>query len=294
MKILVTGAGGQVGRALAQARWPAHLQPQFATRSALDIADAALVEKAIDETVRLVINAAAYTAVDKAEANPDSADTANRDGPANLARACAIRDIPLIHLSTDYVFDGAATGSYREDDPTGPTGAYGRSKLAGEQAVKSILPKHIILRTSWVFSDHPPNFLLTMLRLGTERPLLRIVADQFGGPTSARAIAAAVITIAQRVVEPDFADWGVYHFSGAPDTSWHGFAEAIFSAAGKTGLIVPSLDAIATADYPTPARRPANSRLNCAKIEEVFGILRTDWETDMVRIVQQHKEAVAQ
>lgn len=285
MTVLVTGASGQVGKALAQSAWPDTLTPRFADRAVLDIADPVAVEAAIGTDVKLVINAAAYTAVDRAESDSDAADAGNHLGPANLARACAARGIPLIHISTDYVFDGSQTSPYRETDPTGPTGVYGATKLAGEEAVRRLVPHHIILRTAWVFSDQPPNFLLTMLRLAGERDTLNVVDDQHGGPTAAQDIAAALITIAQAIGVDGFDGWGTYHFAGAPVTTWFGFAAAIFEEVKRSGRPAPRLNAIPTTDYPTPARRPPSSVLDCARIAQQFGIAQPDWKAAMSGII---------
>jgi dTDP-4-dehydrorhamnose reductase len=224
----------------------------------------------------LVINAAAYTAVDKAESEQDLAFAINRDGPANLASVCDAARIPLLHLSTDYIFDGQKRTAYIETDAPAPLSIYGASKLAGEVAVRERLERHIILRTAWVFSTHGTNFVKTILRLSAERPELRVVDDQFGGPTPAGAIADALLVIAA-VLRQGATAWGTYHYSGAPVTSWCRFARAIIDTAsrqrGRTIPVVP----IATADYPTAARRPANSALDCARIASSFGLVQPEW-----------------
>ncbi|MDG3039665.1 dTDP-4-dehydrorhamnose reductase, partial [Roseicyclus marinus] len=236
---------------------------------------------------RAVINAAAYTAVDRAESEEDLATTINGHAPGAMARACADLGIPFVHISTDYVFAGAGNRPWKPEDPTGPLGAYGRSKLAGETAVRAAGGPHAILRTSWVFSAHGNNFLKTMLRLGAERETLTVVADQIGGPTPARAIAAACLSIASQLAEaPD--KTGTYHFAGAPDTSWADFARAIMAAAGLSCRVAD----IPTSAYPTPAKRPANSRLECSTTKAVFGIDRPDWQTatrDIVASLTQRK-----
>jgi dTDP-4-dehydrorhamnose reductase len=287
VKLLVTGAGGQVGHELCCRRWPAEYSITALDHAALDIADPARVVAAVArERPDLVINAAAYTAVDRAESEPDAAWAANAAGPANLAAACRDAGIPLIHLSTDYVFDGSKAGPYREDDPVAPLGVYGASKEAGERAVRAALAAHVIMRTAWVYSAHGHNFVHTMLRLAAERPALRVVADQIGSPTSAGDVAGALAAMAARIAagEPR---WGTYHFAGAGAVSWHGFAEAIFELAAPWRGPPPTVAAIATADYPTPARRPRNSMLDCAKIGAACGITPRPWRAALAEVVQE-------
>ena len=280
--LLITGASGQVGSELV---CRLHGRPDIQTvakdRSALDITDAAAVRQAVQRVrPNIIINAAAYTAVDKAESEPEAARAINVNGTQNLARAAAEAGAALLHISTDYVFDGKGETPYRETDQTHPASVYGQTKLNGEHAALAACPRTIILRTAWVFGTHGGNFVKTMLRLGRERDSLGIVADQYGAPTPAAAIADALVAIADAVHQPGFANWGIYHYSGSPYTSWHGFAERIFQAAAAQGILpaVPQLKAIATADYPTPARRPANSRLDCGKIQNTFGIKPADWQ----------------
>ena len=282
--ILVFGKTGQVARHLAA-------EPRVVTlgRDVADLSDPTACAEAIHRhKPRAVINAAAWTAVDKAETDEAAATVINGDAPAAMAEACAALRIPFVHISTDYVFDGAGTLPFAPDDPTGPLGAYGRSKLAGEIGVRAARGAHAILRTSWVFSAHGTNFVTTMLRLGAERPELRVVADQVGGPTPADAIARACILIAEGLIM-DPSRSGTYHFSGAPDTSWAGFARAIMAAAQLPCQITD----IATADYPTPARRPLNSRLNCHDLHRAFGIERPDWRAALGPIVTQITEQTA-
>jgi len=283
--ILVVGAGGQVGRALCARHRANELEIVGLKHGELDITDLTHVRETLSgRPFSAVINAAAYTAVDKAESDAERAFAINREGPRNLAIAAAERDIPLLHISTDYVFDGRREGAYRETDPVGPTGVYGESKLAGEEAVRAANARHIILRTSWVYAPSTGNFVATMLRLAAERPELRVVDDQRGGPTEAAAIADALIAIVGRL--GDGQPWGTYHFSGAPAVTWHGFAEAIVARAAPRLQAVPKVTPIRTADYPTPARRPANSVLDCAKIEAQFGIRQPDWRITLGAIVE--------
>jgi dTDP-4-dehydrorhamnose reductase len=278
--ILVAGGAGQVGRALI-ARGGVFFG---LTHAELDITAIDQVRAVLGRyRPGAVVNAAAYTAVDRAESDAAAAYAINRDGPGNLAAVTAEQGIPLLHLSTDYVFDGSGAAVYRETDPTGPTGVYGASKLAGEAAVRAANPRHVILRTSWVYGPSTGNFVATMLRLAAERPELRVVDDQRGGPTEAAAIAAAIGTIVTQL----HADgpWGTYHFSGAPAVTWHDFARAVIERAAPRLSQIPTLTPIRTADYPTPARRPANSVLDCTKIERAFGIRQPDWRVSLAAVV---------
>jgi dTDP-4-dehydrorhamnose reductase len=285
MKLLVLGAGGQVGHELCRLAWPAGYQLAAFGRDSVDITEHdAVVAAVARERPDIVINAAAYTAVDRAESEPDAAWAGNCTGPANLAAACHGAAIPLIHLSTDYVFDGSKTAPYREDDPVKPLGIYGSSKEAGDRAVRDALARHVILRTAWVYSAHGHNFVKTMLRLAGERPLLRVVADQIGSPTSAADIAAAIGAVVQRL-DAGNSSWGTYHFAGGGAVSWHGFAEAIFELAEPWRGPPPRIEAITTADYPTPARRPANSVLDCSRIGEVFGIVPRPWRQALAEVI---------
>lgn len=279
MRLLVFGQTGQVATELAR-RAPGAM---FLSREAVDLArpdDCARIIAA--EAPDAVINAAAFTAVDRAETQEALATRINAEAPAAMARACAGLGIPLVHISTDYVFDGRGTAPRRPDDPTAPINAYGRTKLAGEAAIRATGVRHAILRTSWVFSAHGTNFLRTMLRLSETRDALSIVDDQIGGPTPAGAIAGACLKIAARLRE-DPALSGTWHFSGAPDVSWRGFAGAIFAAAGRA----VDVTGIPTADYPTPAARPRNSRLDCAATEAAFGLARPDWRATLPAILDE-------
>jgi dTDP-4-dehydrorhamnose reductase len=236
---------------------------------------------------RLVINAAAYTAVDKAESDPDAAYRANRDGPKILARLCAEAGIPLIHISTDYVFDGHGTKAYVETDPVGPQGVYGASKLAGEQAVLSAGGKAIILRTSWVYAASGKNFIRTMLTLGKTRDRLSVVADQHGCPTLSDDLADAILAIIARIDATGWQDsyQGIFHAAGSGETTWYDLAAATFQDAVRHGYRAPDVVPIRTEDYPTPARRPANSRLDCARLNAVFDVRLPLWRDSLARTV---------
>ncbi|HMG50546.1 MAG TPA: dTDP-4-dehydrorhamnose reductase [Inquilinus sp.] len=282
MTLVVFGAGGQVGRELATLATARGLAVRARARSEVDITDAAAVAEAV-RGADFVANCAAYTAVDKAEAERDQAFAVNATAPGVIARACAEAGAALVHISTDYVFPGDGDRPWREDDPIAPLSVYGESKAAGEAAVRAALPRHIILRTSWVFAAHGSNFVRTMLRLGAERPELRIVADQRGGPTAAADIAAAILAVRDRALAPGFSDWGTFHYSGAPATTWYEFAAAIFAAQGGGG---PKLHPIATSDYPTPARRPANSVMDCGRIARVFGVAQPDWRQSLAAMLR--------
>lgn len=277
--LLVFGRSGQVATELAR------LAPEarFLGRDAADLTDPEACARAIrDSGCAMVINAAAYTAVDRAETDADIARAVNADAPAAMARAAAALGVPFLHISTDYVFDGSGTQLWGETDPTGPLGVYGATKLAGERGIAAAGGQWAVMRTSWVFSAHGANFVKTMLRLGAERDELRVVADQHGGPTPAADIAQACLTMAE-AMRADASRGGVYHFAGAPDTSWAGFAREIMAQAGLSCHIVD----ISTSDYPTPARRPANSRLNCAAISRDFGIARPDWRAGLAKVLQE-------
>jgi dTDP-4-dehydrorhamnose reductase len=287
MKVLVLGAAGQVGRELCRHSWPDDARLITMDRFGLDITRRETVFAMVGATrPDVVVNAAAYTAVDRAESEPDTAWTANCIGPGNITAACCEFGVPLIHISTDYVFDGTKSGSYREDDPVSPLGVYGASKEAGERAVREALREHVILRTAWVYSAHGNNFVKTMLRLAGERPLLRVVVDQIGSPTSAADIADAIAQIAQRVTDGNAA-WGTYHFAGAGAVTWHGFAEVIFDLASRWRGPPPQVASIMTADYPTAARRPSNSVLDCSRIGVAFGIEPRPWRAALAGVIEE-------
>jgi dTDP-4-dehydrorhamnose reductase len=277
--VLVFGGAGQVGRALTEATVPPGWRVIALGRADADIADPGAVERAIaSHHPSFVINAAAYTAVDKAESERDICYRVNCDGAGVVARAAAAVDVPLLHLSSDYVFDGAKSGPWNEDDAPAPLGVYGSSKAAGEDIVRESHPRHVIVRTSWVFGAHGGNFVKTMLRLAESHDELRVVADQHGRPTDAADIARALLAIAARIgTKPPQRPFGTFHFAGKRATTWFGFAENIFEEAARRGARVPELVPIGTADYPTAARRPTNSVLGCARIESVYGIIPRPW-----------------
>lgn len=286
--ILVTGGTGQVGLELLHQPWPAEVTVLAPGRDALDLASReSIAAWFAGRTVDCIINPAAYTAVDLAEENVGTAFLANAQGPAWLADIARERNIPLLHVSTDYVFDGALDRPYREDDPVAPLGVYGASKLAGELAIRAGAPRHVILRTAWVISAQRNNFLKTMLRLAGDRPELRVVADQHGCPTGARDIAAALRALALAHLADADASCGTYHFVNAGNTTWHGLAEAVMAAsAARGGPHVPVIP-ITSAEYPQRAARPANSRLDPAKLMRDFGITPRPWKEAVGEIVNE-------
>ncbi|MDN5780694.1 MAG: dTDP-4-dehydrorhamnose reductase [Luteimonas sp.] len=293
MRILLLGANGQVGAELRRSLVP-HGKVVAATRNGL-LADGSSCELADFDRPRdllalvdrvapdVVVNAAAHTAVDRAEAEPEAALRANALAPAAIAEACASRDALLVHYSTDYVFDGTSAPPYREDDPTSPLGVYGASKLAGEVAIRNSGARHLIFRTAWVYAAHGRNFLLTMLRLAAERDELRVVADQVGSPTSAAHIADTTAAILAR----DTSATGLWHLTCTGQTSWHGFAEAIMAGAVERGLLdkAPRILPIPTSDYPTPAARPAFSVLDNSRLQRDFGLPGLDWRDALAQVL---------
>ena len=287
--LAVIGASGQVARALARQGQLRGLPIAVGGRPDVDLNSTQSITAFLDTAApSLVINAAAYTAVDKAETDLVAAQALNVEGPARLAAWCASRGVPLMHISTDFVFDGAKCSPYREDDVRNPLSAYGRTKSDGEDAVRAVLPEHIILRTAWVYSADGNNFLKTMLRLGAEREVVRVVADQAGTPTTADDIAITLLDMAaaiesKRVASP----WGTYHFVAGGQTTWHGFAAEIFAEAAALGMKTPKLEAITTAAYPLPAVRPSYSVLDTTKIRETFGIAPHPWQTGVAETVRQ-------
>ena len=284
MKVLVTGGRGQLGRSVLRRGQARGLEIIAPDHTELDICDEAVTARQLEShRPRLVINAAAYTAVDKAEAERARAYAVNRDGAGLLARACAALNIPLLHVSTDYVFDGASARPYREEDPIAPLGVYGESKAEGELAVREAGGS--IVRTSWVFSTKGPGFVQTILRLAKERPTLRVVADQFGCPTWSDDLADALLTLG---TQQDRAQ--LYHFCGDGQTNWHAFATAILDEARQhTALACERIDAITTAEYPTPAKRPAYSVLDTSRIRAI-GIVPPSWRIGLARVVMEEFE----
>lgn len=279
--ILVFGHG-QLGQQLARTANARGVALTALSHEEADIAERAAVGDAIARHgASLVVNAAAYTKVDQAETEIEAARRANETGPSVLARACAVAGIPLVHVSTDYVFDGSKQGAYGESDPVAPLGVYGQTKAAGETAVRDALREHVILRTSWVYGEFGHNFLKTILRLATTKDELRVVADQRGCPTSTRELADAILRIAPRLIAREDI-WGTYHFAGTGVTTWHGFATRIVAAQAPLTGRKPRIVAIATADWPTAVRRPANSELDCALFAKTFGFRARPWpeETD--------------
>ncbi len=276
MRLLVTGGSGQLARSLAAVAPPgAALERR--DRSALDITRAHDLERALTPgAFDLVINTAAYTAVDRAQSEPEAAFAVNRDGAGGLAAACRHAGIPLLHLSTDYVFDGKLARPYREDDPVHPLSVYGASKEAGERAVRAQCPRHLILRSSWLFSPYGTNFVKTMLALARTRREIAVVSDQVGCPTAAGDLARAILIIARRVGE-GFEGWGTYHLCGEPALSWHGFAQAIFDCAYGQSPARPHVRPISSADYGAAALRPANSALDCTLSRRTFGLGPLAW-----------------
>ena len=284
--VLVTGATGQVGTELQRCVWPEGWVVVAVGRETLDLRDTAAIEALVaSRPWAAVINAAAYTAVDKAETEPVEAWKVNALAPAALAAACAKGGIPLVHVSTDYVFAGDRSGPWDVDDPVGPLGVYGASKLAGELAVRTSGARHAIVRTAWIVSPHGNNFVKTMLRLAGEREVLRVVSDQHGSPTSAADLARVLMTIAVRLAEDEAAPTGVFHFSNAGETTWAGFATEIFRQSASRGGPAAAVESIATADYPTLARRPANSLLSHRAIRQAYDVAPRPWQDALGEIL---------
>ena len=287
MRIIVIGSNGQLGWELCRIGKQHGFDIIARDLPNFDITDRNAVRETItDCNASLVINASAYTAVDKAESEAELAFAVNRDGPGYLALSCAENDLPLIHVSTDYVFDGRKLYPYLESDPVTPLGVYGDSKASGEHEVRKTLTEHIILRTSWLYGVHGANFLRTMLRIGKENETLRVVADQHGCPTYAADLAEAILTIANHLSKKSVEPWGTYHFCGKGKTTWHGFTEKIVELARPHILLkVKKVEPITTAEYPTPAKRPANSVLDCSSLADTFNITPSPWEDSLSRAI---------
>ena len=287
--ILVAGKSGQLARCLGDLAALSDVPMVAVGRPELDIEDRESIDRvmaAVEPSA--IVNAAAYTAVDQAEAEPERAFRANCDGAARLADAAARRGIPFIQISTDYVFDGSKRSPYREDDIPAPLNVYGASKFAGEAAVLKACPRAVVVRTSWVYSPYGGNFVRTMLRLSDTQTIVNVVDDQHGTPTSAADLAAAVLTIVERLKSVTGRDAaGIYHLAGEGETSWHGFAAAIFASLAGRGRRVPKLQAITTAEYPTSARRPQNSCLNSSKAERIFGVRLPFWRSALEECLDQ-------
>ncbi len=287
--ILITGASGQLGNALVKLCRERGIAFTAVARPEFDFERPETIEACFKAAAPdLVINAAAYTAVDKAETDQAAAKAGNHTGPLALARLCEGAGIPFIHVSTDYVFDGNKGAPYAETDPTEPTGVYGATKRDGEEAILATSAKAVILRTAWVYAAHGKNFARTMLNAGRKMPQLRVVADQRGTPTAAADLAAAIIGIVDKINETGWEQQyrGVFHATGSGETTWHGFATAIFAEAAKHGYKAPDVQAIGTADWPTPTRRPPDSRLDCAKLAQIFGVTLPDWRATLPGIVE--------
>lgn len=289
MRILLTGSGGQLGgelrRTLDRPGWAL----TAVSRKQLDIADTRALENFLStQRFDFVVNAAAYTAVDRAEADEAAAFRVNADAPGHLARLCAAQEAALIHFSTDYVFDGTKPEPYVENDPPLPVNTYGRSKEAGERAVRAALSRHILLRTAWLFGAHGKNFVKTMLRLAAERDELRVVADQYGNPTAAADLARCTAMLVEKLSNnpDDNRPWGTYHCVNRDAASWRDLAEAIVEHAAPAIGRRPPICPITTADFPTEAPRPQNSRLDCTKLERSFGIVMPSWRQTLPRVIE--------
>lgn len=287
MKILILGASGQLGRELKENAQAFGFEAMDFDHEALDITKGTSVERAVSgNRPSMVVNAAAYTAVDQAESDAPRAFAVNRDGAAHVAAACARAKIPLIHASTDFVFDGRKGAPYVETDAVDPLSVYGLSKAEGEAGIRSLLDEHVIVRTSWLYSRWGKNFVKTMLRLGREREILRVVDDQRGSPTHAADLAGAVLAIAARIRDKTVS-WGTYHYCGGGETTWHGLAVKIFELAKHREVFrVKEVQPIKTSEYPSPARRPAYSVLDCSLITRVFGITPLPWAESLARMIE--------
>ncbi|OGT31586.1 MAG: dTDP-4-dehydrorhamnose reductase [Gammaproteobacteria bacterium RBG_16_51_14] len=288
MKVLITGAGGQVGRALSMAVWTKGFDVVPRSRQETDITSIRSIASSLDAiTPGIIINCAAYTAVDQAQHSPEQARTVNCNAAGYLAKACAGSGIPLVHISTDYVFDGKKNSPYTETDPAAPANVYGESKLEGEERVRACLGAHIIIRTSGVFSGDGNNFVKTMLKLAVQHREIRVVNDQICCPTAAGDIAEAIIRITSAITSSQNAGhWGTYHFCSKPPATWFDFAAAIFGLAGKKNHPVPKLISIRSAEYPSPTQRPPYSALDCSKIAQQFGIDQPYWLDSLGQVIE--------
>ncbi|MFZ7110777.1 MAG: dTDP-4-dehydrorhamnose reductase [Desulfatiglandales bacterium] len=288
MRIFVIGANGQLGWELCRQGKESSADVVGCDLPEVDITDPAALERAVKGAqASVVINAAAYTAVDRAESEPELAFAVNRDGPAVLAALCREMGIPLVHISTDYVFDGEKGSPYLETDPVSPLGVYGRSKAAGEEEIRAGLDRHIIVRTSWLYGMHGNNFVKTILRLAGEKETLRVVADQFGSPTHAADLAGALLDIAVKLSPGDRGKWGTYHYCNEGVTTWHGFAEKICGLLGeKEDLTVRRVEPIPTSQYPTAAKRPHYSALDCSMLFRDYGIRPRAWEQSLMDMLE--------
>ena len=288
MNVLITGVQGQVGKELSLIATEKGFNVLAAGRADLDITQFKNVENYINKIQPdIVINAAAHTAVDKAEDEQELALSINRDGAKNIAQACSKQNIPLLHISTDYVFDGSKVEAYNENDDVSPLGVYGTSKWQGEEAIRQNLTQHIILRVAWVFGAQGNNFVKTMLRLGQDRDELNVVADQFGGPSPAKNIAQTLITLVEQYQRNKSLDWGTYHYCGSEKTTWYDFSVEIFEQAFALGILNKKIkvNPITTAEYPTTAKRPSNSMLDCSKLEATFGITMPKWKEALKQVL---------
>ena len=283
MKLLVVGSNGQLGWEIVNAAKVCGLDCEGIDTPQFDLRGRDAVERTVGrEKFTLIVNAAAFTAVDKAESEHDEAFAVNAEGPRHLAYVCAKHRLPLIHISTDYLFDGNKTSPYKESDPISPINVYGQSKAAGEKAVRESLETHVILRTSWLYSGHGNKFVKTILRLASEREELRVVAYQYGCPTYAADLAAVILDLAKQIRSRGSVQWGVYHYCGHGVTTWHAFAQKICQLARRyQALPVKRIEAISTHQYPTPAKRPPYSALDCSKIKSVFSIETRPWQDSL-------------
>ena len=287
--ILVAGRSGRLARALIEEAQRAGFSTRALGRPELDIEDSESVRRAVAAlSPRAIINAAGNVVVDEAERHPERAFAVNRDGAANLAEAAARVGIPFVHVSSDYVFDGDKTTPYLEDDPTGPLSVYGRSKVAGEQAVLAVHPSAIVVRTSWMFGPHATNFVTTMLRLAEEQQAVQVVADQYGTPTADIELAHGLLDITNQLLRRGTTvDGGIYHLVGSGETTWFGLAQAIFSGWARRGHRVPRLEPISLADWLGPAKRPRYSSLDCGKVANTFGIRLPPWQESLEACLHQ-------